>query len=257
MTTATATFKVVTFNVNGGYNSPGGTWAHRLPLVAALLVDVNADLYLLQEAHEERDEHKKIVAAINAKVGWNRYTLIKGDGGNHFIIRASQFKAINPARNVALPYSRSYSELNLWHKPTGVRSWTWNTHFIASDPSKGRSVEQAKAMREKQAAVVAGRVARLHRVVGGGDANADKDGLRPALASVGHLDVRELSSAENWQFDSRDDYGPNKMRGLWIDHLFAGDLADIDACGLVDSGDASDHNLIWASVSISGTVTQF
>lgn len=255
MTTATASFRVASFNVNGGYDTPGGPWRLRLAQVVTTMRNSRADLFLLQEAHEEHDEHKQIVAELKRQSGSSRWVLMTGDGGNHVIADGSRFKSISK-HVYRLPYRRHYVEHNLWHAPTGVRWWTWNTHMIASDPDKGRTVEEARAMRAEQSEAVVDHVERLHRSLGGGDFNADTDGLRPTLAAVGHDDVRDrVTDVFNQGYDSRDGYGVNKMRGLWIDHLAVGDLTTVTAAGLIDSGTASDHNLVYASVSITGPVT--
>ena len=257
MATATASFRIAMFNVQGGYDTLGGTWAQRLPDVVETMLEAKASIYLLNEAHEERDEHRQVLAELKRQShdGWG---LIMGDGGNHCIVDGAKHRKI--ATNVIeLPHSRHYIEHNFWHRSTGVRWWTWNTHLIAPD-SPTRPPAMAAEMRLEQSEVIAERLARLRRCIGGGDANDHEydTGLRAAIAGVGHTDVRtRVATVTNGDYDSHDRYQDNPMLGRWIDLLAAGDLVTVTSVGLVDSGDASDHNLIYASASITGTVTQF
>lgn len=256
MTTATEHHRIVDFNVNGGYTTERGTWRQRRPLVVETILSSDPDVVLLQEAHEEKDEHRWIRDAMNA-ASPRPWRLVTGDGGNHFIIDDSLFKVIKKT-TIRLPYDRDFTEVNLYHKPTGVRSWTWNTHLITSDVAKGRTSEMARAMRVEQGRTIADRIARLHRCVGGGDLNEwpmDK-GVHLQLSAAGHDDIRSrTTNITNLDYNSRDAYGPNPMEGKWIDYIGAADLVDVHAGGLIDSGDASDHNLLWADVSITGPVT--
>jgi hypothetical protein len=257
MATATASFRIAEFNVQGGYETIGGSWHQRLPKVVQTMLAAKASIFLLNEAHEEDDEHRQILAELERQshTGWS---LIMGDGGNHCIVDGNKHRKIT-TNVVRLPHSRDYIEHNFWHRSTGVRWWTWNTHLIAPD-SPTRPPAMAAEMRLEQAAVIAQHLSRLRRSVGGGDANDHEydTGLRAAIAEVGHVDVRtRVATVTNGDYDSFDRYQDNPMRGHWIDLLAAGDLCVVNSAGLVDSGDASDHNLIWASVSITGPVTQF
>lgn len=250
MTTAatnqiTATFRVATFNVTGGYDG----WPDRLPDVVATMLGAKASVHLIQEAHEEEGEHRQILREFHRQ-SHDRWQLVVGRGGNHFIIDSGKYRVLRKT-NVHLPHDRWYTEVNLQHRATGVKFWVWNTHLIAT-MLPHRPGDVADRMREDQSRVIAARVERLWRSVGGGDTNDGVDGLRVNLAAVGHDEVRTLTdNVTNGEWDSHElRYEPNRMRGRWMDLLFAGDLAFVNACGLVDSGESSDHNLIWASVSI-------
>lgn len=247
-----ANFRIASFAVHGGGEYNGNSWAKRIPVVVDTMLQAKASLYILQEAHEEQDEDKQILAELKRRThsGW---VLVRGDGGNHFIFDGNKYAALAAARVVRLPYQRDYAELNLRHKSTDTRFWTWNTHLIANSTSEGRPPEVAQPMRMEQAAVVAGTIDRLHRSIGGGDMNDHTyEGVRSLYAEVGHKDVRlKTTNITNGEYDSHKFHqGPTLMRGFWMDLLAAGDLTTVSSVGLIESGIASDHNLIWASVSI-------
>lgn len=243
--TPVATFRVAEFNVTGGYDG----WDKRLPLVVDTMLQAKASVYILNEAHEEENEDRQILAELRRQ-SHSRWVLVRGDGGNHFILDGGKYLVIKK-RTIRLPHDRRYSELNLQHRATAVRFWVWNTHLTAT-MLPDRPGEVADAIREEQGVVIAEQLKRLHRSVGGGDTNNGVAGLRDQIAAVGHADVRKrTSNVTNAQWDSHElHYGPNKMRGRWIDLLAAGSLTQVNSAGLTDSGDASDHNLIWTSVSV-------
>lgn len=246
---ATVDVTVASFNINGGYSTEGGTWKKRLPYVVKTMLASGASVHLLQEAHESAGEHKQVLAEVNrqASASW---ALATGRGGNHFIYKNKKHSKVS-VRNVSLPHNRYYSELRLKNIATGVTFTVWNTHLTAT-MLPDRPTEVADAMRRDQAEVVAGQLSRLTRSVGGGDLNdGQPDGVRSLFAEVGHDDVRlRTADVTNAEWDSHElHYGPNKMRGRWIDYLGAGSAAVVNRAGLVDSVNASDHNLIWAEVS--------
>ena len=257
-TPAVATPTVAVFNVNGGYDTPVGTWEQRLPLVIDTMLRSGATVFALQEAHEGKREPRQILRALRAASD-DRWVLIRGKGGNHFIIDGSLYRKDGRVHTIRLPHARHYSDVPLVERASDVRFWVWTTHLIATN-SKYRPSEMARAMRAEQAAVVARRLVRLPRAVGGGDINEwpSDSGVRSRLAAVDHDDVRTRTGVvENAQMDSHKlNYRPNQLRGHWIDLLAAGRLVTVTAAGLVPSGDASDHNLIYASVSIPGPRTK-
>lgn len=257
MSTQTASILVAEFNVTGGYAGEGGTWKQRLPGVVDTMLTSRASIFLLNEAHEQRDEDKQILRALERR-SHDRWTLVRGAGGNHFIIDGSKYRVVKK-RVVVLPHNRRYVELNLWHRSTGVRFWVWNTHLTAT-MLPDRPGDVADRMRRDQAEAIAKHLTRLGRSVGGGDINdGTADKVRAIFAEAGHDDVRtRTSDVTNAQWDSHElHYRPNRMRGRWIDLLAAGRLASVARAGLIDSGNASDHNLIYSAVAISGPATKF
>lgn len=259
---AVAEITFADFNINGGYRTHGGSWRERLPLVVETMLAAKASVYLLQEAHEEWDEHRQVLVELRRQSGKDSWSLIRGDGGNHFIVDSLKHVPVHKPYVYRLPHRRDYVELNLWHKLTGVRYWTWNTHLIAADSKRGRTPAIAAAMRVDQAEFIADRLKRLHRCVGGGDFNdpddASTDPSSPLahFQGVGHQDVRASAPVvSNGEFDSHDGYRNNRMRGKWIDQLTHGSLVEVLSAGLIDSGNASDHNLVHSTVRITGPVT--
>jgi endonuclease/exonuclease/phosphatase (EEP) superfamily protein YafD len=242
--------RVASFNINGGYSTEGGTWKKRLPYVVKTMLAGGASIYALQEAHESASEHKQVLAEINRQSAAS-WALAVGKGGNHIIYKNKKHSVVSK-RNVSLPHSRYYSEVRFKNLSTGIRFTVWNTHLTAT-MLPDRPTDVADAMRRAQAEVVADQLARLtDNVVGGGDLNdGQPDGVRAIFDAVGHHDVRTLTSdVTNAQWDSHElHYQPNKMRGRWIDYLGAGPSTQVNSAGLVDSVNASDHNLIWVSAT--------
>ncbi len=254
---ATADFRTAYFNINGGYTTKGGTWKQRLPLIVATMLKSKSSVYLLGEAHEERREQHAVLAELE-KHSHDRWVLLEGDGGNHAIADGSKWKLIK-TQQMRLPHGRDCTFWNLFHVPTGVRVWTWNTHLIASDADKCRTRAEAAEMRADQARTIAGRLKSLQRCVGGGDAN-DEDysvgSLRQVIREVGHDDFRtKTPNVSNARLNSHDGYTRNEREGGWIDLLAVGQRATVVDGGLIDSGNASDHNLIHVRTTITGPVT--
>lgn len=258
-TEATMDARWAALNVNGGYKTPGGTWAQRRPRIATIMLKSKASLFLLQEAHEEKNEHKQLLAELK-KQSHNGWVLIEGDGGNHIIMDGAKYQPIE-IEQMRLPHKRDCTFLNLWDVETGVRAWTWDTHLIAADTAAGRTRAAAAKMRTDQMVPISARLKSLHRCVGGGDGNDtdySKGSIRQACAAVGHVDVRtKVASVKNGRLDSHDGYKVNEAQGAWIDFLGAGDSVDVIEVGLIDTGDASDHNLIYCRFQITGPVTKF
>lgn len=256
---ATMDARWASINVNGGYKTPGGTWAQRRPRIAAAMLKSKSSLFLLQEAHEEKNEHKQLLAELK-KQSHNGWVLVEGDGGNHAIMDGNKYQVLEDEL-LKLPHARDCIFLNLWDVETGVRSWTWNTHLIAADTAKGRTRAEAADMRTDQMTPIAKRLKTLKRCVGGGDGN-DTDysagSIRAVCKSVGHEDVRtKVKSVVNGNLNSHDSYKTNPKKGAWIDLLAAGPLVKVLEVGLIDTGDASDHNLIYTRFQITGPVTKF
>jgi endonuclease/exonuclease/phosphatase family metal-dependent hydrolase len=261
MATATVHFRIASFNVKGGADTPYGSWATRLPKVVATMRQADADIYLIQEARISKNHPQQILAELEKQTGDTGWHLVRGPNAIH-ILHHDRNKQVQHIE-YDIGDDRDYIELNLWNRATGVRFWCWVTHLIAADEDAGRTTEEAAALRREEASRIVrpDRLERLHRVVGGGDINSHhvhETSLAAIWYDAGHDDVRtRVDTVENGELDSNDDFLPNPMLGEWIDRLFAGPLCQVTAAGLVDSGTASDHNLIWADCSITGTVTSF
>ena len=246
---ATVDVTIATLNTNGGYTTEGGTWKKRLPYVVKTMLASGASVHLIQEAHESAGEHKQILAEINRQSSAS-WALAVGRGGNHFIYKNRKHTLLS-VRTVKLPHSRYYSEALFKNQATGVRFTAWNTHLTAT-MLPDRPADVADEMRADQARVIATQLERHTKSVGGGDIN---DGfnlnVRPILAEAGTDDVRtRTTNVTNAEWDSHElHYGPNKMRGRWIDYLGASQATTVHAAGLLDSVNASDHNLLWTKVT--------
>lgn len=87
-----------------------------------------------------------------------------------------------------------------------------------------------------------------------GDFNAkDEDANRPMgmLTRAGYIDVRTMvnpADIVNGDYNSHDSYGENGRNGWWIDQVRVKGGAKPTKVGLLDTGTASDHNIVWADI---------
>ena len=246
-----ADFRVASFNVKGGADTVAGSWRQRLPGVVATMREAGAQVYLLQEARRSEAHPRQILAELQRQTGRTSWALARGPDAVHAIFDSAVFD-LTDQQVTDIGDARVYLELGLRHRATGVPVVVWTTHLIAS--GKGRPTPVAAEMRKVEAHKIAGQLDGVRNSIGGGDINSHYRGpgtLASIISDAGPTEVRDLVvSTANGHLDSNDDFLPNAEEGAWLDRLFAGAGCRVRAVGLVDSGDASDHNLIWAQVSV-------
>ena len=248
-----ADFRVASFNVKGGADTVAGSWRQRLPGVVATMREAGAQVYLLQEAERAGRHPRQILAELQRQTGHTSWALARGPDAVHAIFDSAVFD-LTGQQVTDIGDARVYLELGLRHRATGVPVVVWTTHLIAS--GKGRPTPVAAQMRKVEAHRIAAQLGGVRNSIGGGDINSHYRGpgtLASIISEAGHTEVRDLVvSTANGHLDSNDDFLPNAEEGAWLDRLFAGPGCRVEAVGLVDSGDSSDHNLIWAQVSVGG-----
>lgn len=244
--------RFASFNVNGIGSAPV-PFPTRVPGIVSTMLGSGASVIGAQEANSTSspDQPGAVVAGLNSQPGSSgQWAAFIGPNLNVIFVDQAVFTPLSTkTMDKALGEGKYASALRLQHVESGVEVIFWTTHYLTS----GYLTEQIRATRILTAWLASLRATYAVPLIGSGDFNAkDRSASRPMgmFALAGHTDVRDLvETVENGTYNSHDSYEPNGMNGWWIDHLLVHGGASPTAVGLVDSGDYSDHNLVWADVT--------
>lgn len=229
--------RIASFNICGNQTA---TFPARLPGIVSTILTSGAEALSLQELRLDGGQPAALESAMQAANPAWRVVLGKE---KHYLVDTSTFTH-GKARDFAPPTGGSVGALPLTGIESGETVPLWNAHLSAGDARAADRITQINAAIPWLAA--------LGPRVGGADMNsATLLSGRPLalLAQAGNLQARTLvDEVTNGHLNSFDGYGTNPGQGKWIDHLFVAGGPQVTAVGLTDSGDASDHNLIWMDI---------
>jgi hypothetical protein len=245
--------RFASFNYNGIDHQ--GTWASRKAGIISTMFNSGAAVIGCQEANSTSspDQPGQIVAGLNAASGssgqWQSFI---GPNLNVIFVDTAVFTPLwTKTKDVALGVGKYASALLLQHVTSGARVTYWTTHYLPGDENE----DQRKAA----TAVLIPWLATLGPRVGGGDLNNHSSAAAKPVGMLnlsGNVEFRSLvDTVTNGTYNSLDGYDTNPMEGFWIDHLFVSGGPAPTAVGLIDSGTASDHNLVYADIDYAATVT--
>jgi endonuclease/exonuclease/phosphatase family metal-dependent hydrolase len=255
--------RVASFNYNGIVRSGVPSWATRKPLIIDTMFNSGASLIGCQEANSTSsgdDQPAVIVAGMNAEAGSSgQWETFIGSNLNVIFNDAAVFEARWAKTQDKRLGDGKYAVAMLFkHKASGAEFIFCTTHYLTSSELT-KQIAHTKVLISFTASLQSKYDV---PVILTGDFNAkQKTATRPIgmLTQAGHIDVRDLVEPEditNAQYNSLDSYDPNDMLGYWIDHIFVSGGPEPTAVGLLDSGNASDHNLIWADIDyVTATAT--
>lgn len=246
----TLDLRVASFNLRGADDA---SWMSRRPGLVSTMQASGADVFILQELIKSRVDG--LLGALRTATG-RAYVSIPGMSVGGIFIDAAKASAVTPIQIVKTStdsQARPLQHLKIEHLDSGLQIALWSAHFRGS----GETNERIREARKTIPVVLA-----QGPSIGGGDLNTDstaKTGDHPMaqFRQAGIVDMRDATdSITNRQYNSFDGFDPNPMNGLWIDHLFGNGGPVPSIGGLIDSGSASDHNLIWADYSWSQTTSE-
>lgn len=248
--------RVASFNVNGVQGAPT-SFESRLNGLGQTIVNSGAAAVGLQECSDNvTNQPALLLAKVKELSGNTAWTMFVGPNLNCLLIDTARLTPLWPTTSdKGLGDGKWASALMVQDVTAGVPVILWVTHYLTSS-------ELTKQIAHTR--VLIPWLKGLYDtfgvpLIGTGDFNAkDKSATRPMgmLALAGHSDVRDLVEPEditNRTYNSHDSYGANGMNGWWIDHVLVYGGTRPTAVGLVDSGTASDHNLVYATVEYVGS----
>ena len=267
-----------TFTVNAVYSNishPGYTTiagsslstSERFDRLAYLYKKQGAKVLMLTECNPSS------AASIASRMGasWRYGTSMVGQRMNSVLYDNSEFEMIREYDKIALPSPprrqvRSVEIAMLRHRRTNKRCSFAVTHFSANKEF-GSSVKGAY-WRARQARYVASYLKEFDYFVLSMDANESSTagGVRAIFSLAGITHMRKALSGvinSNWNsFAGGWDDSDQAKRGSWIDDMFVRTrratgspvrVVTLVTGGLVDTGKASDHNILWAKFFINAT----
>lgn len=243
--------RVATFNVlsdAAGKKGGEGSFASRLDRIVATIKASKASILLLQECNADR------AADVQGRLGadwiWSR-----ADARVVMVDKTVWEMGEERVREMPTPHSKtdkSWPLVELKHIASGDTIWAASVHFSATSPyAKIATTAQMSAERKAQAEEIVDDLKPYSFVVGGGDHNSSSlaVGKPKAVLKAAGFSLLTLDG----DFDSKtvDSFPNSTAGGQQIDEIWCKSGLTITDGAIVKSSGGSDHNLMWAELTIA------